>query len=264
MQEQLGIIGSGAIACGLAATTAAHGRVRLYARSEESAAKARRSLDKICARLEESDPAHVQVVTDLAEFADRTAIIEAVVEDHDAKAAVLRQAVEIAAPDALIGTTTSSLSVTALADELGIAERFVGLHVFNPVPRMKLVELAFAPAATEKTKDRAEHICEVLGKVPVHVPDTAGFVVNRLLFPYLFNAVEFYEESGMPAADVDRCMTMGAGHPMGPLALLDFIGFDVAIAIGEAIGHAAPARVHALAAEGALGKKSKRGFYDYD
>jgi 3-hydroxybutyryl-CoA dehydrogenase len=264
MQEKLGIVGTGAIACGLAATTAIHARVVLYARSEESAAKARKSVEKICARLEEADPAHVQIVTDFAAFADRTAIIEAVVEEHDAKVAVLKQAIEAAGPDALIGTTTSSLSVTKLADELGVADRFVGLHVFNPVPRMKLVELAFAPGATQETRDRSESLCETLGKVPVHVPDTAGFVVNRLLFPYLFSAVDFLVESGMPAADVDRCMTMGAGHPMGPLALLDFIGFDVAIAIGDAIGHPAPARVHELAADGALGKKSKRGFYDYD
>lgn len=263
MQEKLGIVGTGAIASGLAATAAIHGRVVQYARSEESAAKARKSIEKLCARIEEADPAHVQIVTDLAAFADRTIVIEAVVEDHDSKVAILRQAIESAPDDAIIGTTTSSLSVTKLAEELGVADRFVGLHVFNPVPRMKLVELAFAPGATQDTKDRSEALCEALGKAPVHVPDTAGFVVNRLLFPYLFSAVDFLVESGMPAADVDRCMTMGAGHPMGPLALLDFIGFDVAIAIGDAIGHPAPQKVHDLAASGALGKKSGLGFYDY-
>jgi 3-hydroxybutyryl-CoA dehydrogenase len=263
MQEKLGIIGTGAIACGLASTAAAHDEVLLYARSPESAAKARRSVEKICARLEESDPAHVVIVEDLGALADRSAIIEAVVEEHDAKAAVLTEAIAAAGPETILGTTTSSLSVTRLADELGIPERFVGLHVFNPVPRMKLVELAFAPQATRETIVRAERLCEALHKVPVHVPDTPGFVVNRLLFPYLFSAVDFYEQAGMPAADVDRCMTMGAAHPMGPLALLDFIGFDVAIAIGETIGHPAPDAVHKLVAEGALGKKSGRGFYDY-
>jgi len=264
MHEKLGIIGTGAIACGLAATAAARDEVLLYARSPESAAKARRSVDKICGRLEDVDPGHVQVVEDFAALAGRTAIIEAVVEEHDAKAAVLGDAIAATGPDTLFGTTTSSLSVARLADELGIAERFVGLHVFNPVPRMKLVELAFAPAASNETVQRAERLCEALGKIAVHVPDTPGFVVNRLLFPYLFSAVDFYDESGMPAADVDRCMTMGAGHPMGPLALLDFIGFDVAIAIGDTIGHPAPDTVKQLAADGALGKKSGRGFYDYD
>ncbi|HEX6390938.1 MAG TPA: 3-hydroxyacyl-CoA dehydrogenase NAD-binding domain-containing protein, partial [Solirubrobacteraceae bacterium] len=142
MQEKLGIIGTGAIACGLAATAAAHDEVLLYARSPESAAKARRSVEKICARLEDSDPRHVEIVEDFGALADRTAIIEAVVEEHHAKAAVLKEAIAAAGDDALFGTTTSSLSVTRLADELGVAERFVGLHVFNPVPRMKLVELA--------------------------------------------------------------------------------------------------------------------------
>jgi 3-hydroxybutyryl-CoA dehydrogenase len=264
MQEKLGIIGTGAIACGLAATAAVHDEVLLYARSPESATKARRSVEKICAKLEDADPGHVEIVDDFAALADRTAIIEAVVEEHDAKAAVLGDAIAEAGPETLFGTTTSSLSVARLADELGVAERFVGLHVFNPVPRMKLVELAFAPTASKDTIRRAERLCEALGKIAVHVPDTPGFVVNRLLFPYLFSAVDFYDSSGMPAADVDRCMTMGAGHPMGPLALLDFIGFDVAIAIGDTIGHPAPDTVKQLAADGALGKKSKRGFYDYD
>ncbi len=264
MQEKLGIIGTGAIACGLAATAAAHDEVLLYARSPESAAKARRSVEKICARLEDSDPGHVQIVEDFAALADRTAIIEAVVEEHDAKVAVLREAIEATGDGVLFGTTTSSLSVTRLAEELEIGDSFVGLHVFNPVPVMKLVELAFAPGASKETIQRAERLCEALGKVAVHVPDTPGFVVNRLLFPYLFMAAEFYEESGMSAADVDRCMKMGAGHPMGPLALLDFVGFDVAIAIGDTIGFPAPPVIKKLADEGALGKKSKRGFYDYD
>jgi 3-hydroxybutyryl-CoA dehydrogenase len=264
MQEKLGIVGTGAIACGLAATTAIHARVVLYARSEESAAKARKSVEKICARLEEADPAHVQIVTDFAAFADRTAIIEAVVEEHDAKVAVLKQAIEAAGPDALIGTTTSSLSVTKLADELGVADRFVGLHVFNPVQRMKLVELAFAPGATQETRDRSESLCETLGKVPVHVPDTAGFVVNRLLFPYLFSAVDLMETSGLKPEAIDTCMKLGAGHPMGPLALLDYVGLDVSSAIGEAIGVHVPHRIHDLVAIGALGKKSGKGFYTYD
>jgi 3-hydroxybutyryl-CoA dehydrogenase len=265
MQESLGVAGSGAIACGLAATASLHGEVLLYARSEASAEKALRSVGKICDRLEESANAgNVRVVTEVAQLAPATAIVEAVVEEHDAKAALLRDVVEIADPSALIATTTSSLSVARLAEEIGAGPRFVGLHVFNPVPRMELVELAFAPDAGEDVRARAVRLCEDLGKTPVHVPDTPGFVVNRLLFPYLFSAVDFMQESGMPAEDVDRCMVMGAGHPMGPLALLDYVGLDVSAAIGDAIGHPAPAKVHALIADGALGKKAKRGFYAYD
>jgi 3-hydroxybutyryl-CoA dehydrogenase len=265
MQEKLGVVGSGAIACGLAATASLHDEVLLYARSEASAEKARASIDKICGRLEDKANAeNVRVVTDFAELAGCTMVIEAVVEDHDSKVEVLRKAIDAVAPDAIIGTTTSSLSVTKLGEEVGVPERFVGLHVFNPVPRMKLVELAYPEQATEDVRRRSVAVCEALGKTPVDVPDTPGFVVNRLLFPYLFSAVDFLVESGMPPEDVDTCMQLGAGHPMGPLALLDFIGFDVAIAIGDAIGHPAPPRVHELAAEGALGKKSGRGFYDYD
>jgi 3-hydroxybutyryl-CoA dehydrogenase len=151
-----------------------------------------------------------------------------------------------------------------LAQSSGHPDRFVGLHVFNPVPRMELIELAFDTATRPEVRDRARALCTTLGKTAVEVPDTAGFVVNRLLFPYLFDAVELMLSTGMSAADVDRCMALGAGMPMGPLALLDYVGLDVAQAIGETIGAEIPARVRALVDEGALGRKSGRGFYDYD
>jgi 3-hydroxybutyryl-CoA dehydrogenase len=264
VEERLGIAGGGAIACGLAATASRFGEVVLWTRSEDSAQRARATVDKVCGKLSgEVNAGHVRVETDLQALAGASAIIEAVVEDHEVKAPLLRDIAAVAGEQALIGSTTSSLSVQALAEAAGPAERFVGLHVFNPVPKMKLVELAFPREATEETRARAVRMCEGLGKTPVVVPDTPGFVVNRLLFPYLFSAVEFLEESGMPAADVDRCMTMGAGHPMGPLALLDYVGLDVSQAIGEAIGADVPARLRALVAEGALGKKSGRGFFDY-
>ena len=140
----------------------------------------------------------------------------------------------------------------------------MGLHVFNPVPRMKLVELAFPVQASPEVRARARDFCEALGKTPVEVPDTPGFVVNRLLFPYLFSAVDMMQETGIEAADVDRCMELGAGMPMGPLALLDFVGLDVAQAIGETIGVRVPPRLQELVEQGALGRKSRRGFYEYD
>ena len=165
--------------------------------------------------------------------------------------------------DALLGSTTSSLSVADLAAASGAPERFVALHVFNPVPKMKLVELAFPPEATDGTRRRAAALCEALGKTAVTVPDTPGFVVNRLLFPYLFSAVALQEETGLEPEAIDTCMHLGAGHPMGPLALLDFVGLDVAQAIGRAIGATVPDRLAALVADGALGRKSGRGFYAY-
>ena len=136
--------------------------------------------------------------------------------------------------------------------------------MFNPVPKMDLVELVFPPAAADdETRERARALCAALGKTAVEVPDTPGFVVNRLLFPYLFDAVRLLEESRLEPQAIDDCMRMGAGHPMGPLALLDYVGLDVSAAIGRSIGAEIPARVEAMIAEGALGKKTGRGFYDY-
>jgi 3-hydroxybutyryl-CoA dehydrogenase len=264
VNERVGIVGSGAIACGLAVAAAGHGEVVLWARSEQSAQRARGSVDGICGKLDGTvDAGLVRIETDLGALSEATAIVEAVAEDQAVKGRVLADLAAIAGADALLASTTSSLSVTRLAAATGAPERFVGLHVFNPVPKMKLVELAFPPEATDRTRARARALCETLGKTAVEVPDLPGFVVNRLLFPFLFSAVDFMEETGMSPEDVDTCMTLGAGHPMGPLALLDFVGLDVSVAIGEAIGADVPPRLRALVAEGALGRKSGRGLYQH-
>jgi 3-hydroxybutyryl-CoA dehydrogenase len=236
----------------------------MLARSGASAERARAAVGKVCGKLGEvADAGRISVVTDPAELGEATFLVEAVVEDHDSKVAVLETLHDVAGDEAVLATTTSSLSVHRLADELDIHERFVGLHVFNPVPRMKLVELAFPADATPAVRERARALCQALDKTPVEVPDTAGFVVNRLLFPYLFDAVQLLEESGMAPGDIDTCMTLGAGHPMGPLALLDYVGLDVSVAIGESIEAPIPQRLRDLVAEGALGRKSGRGLYDY-
>lgn len=265
MHERLGIVGSGAIACGLAAAAARHGEVVLWARSGGSADRARAAVDKACGKLSgEVNAEHVSIVQDLGALGAATAVVEAVVEDVDAKAQLWGALSEVVGDGALLGSTTSSLSVAQLAQSSGAPERFVGLHVFNPVPKMKLVELAFPQAATDDTRERSLALCEDLGKTPVVVPDIPGFVVNRLLFPYLFSAVALQQETGLPAESIDTCMQLGAGHPMGPLALLDFVGLDVAKAIGEAIGSPVPASLVALVDAGKLGRKSGAGFYAYD
>jgi 3-hydroxybutyryl-CoA dehydrogenase len=264
VNERLAIVGSGAIACGLAATAAHHGPVLLLARSQSSAERARAMVEKTLARLgAEIDPEHVQILTDPQALAEATFVVEAVVEDAKVKAGVLAELNAIVGPDAVLASTTSSLSVGELAQASGREQRFVGLHVFNPVTKMQLVELVFPARALEQTRRRALELCATLEKTPVEVPDVPGFVVNRLLFPYLFSAVRLLEETGMQAADVDTCMKLGAGHPMGPLALLDLIGLDVSEAIGRTIGEAVPPRVGQLLAEGALGRKSGRGFHSY-
>lgn len=265
MQERLAIAGAGTIACGLAVTAARHGDVVMWARSQASADRARASVDKLCEKLGDPDAAQrVSVATDQAALHGETFIVEAVAEDPDHKQPLLAELGAAADPEAILATTTSSLSIAALAAASGRPERFVGLHVFNPVPRMELVELVFPAEACQEARERARAFCEALGKTPVEVPDTPGFVVNRLLFPYLFDAVELMSQTGLDPADVDRCMTLGAGMPMGPLALLDFVGLDVAQAIGDSIGASVPPRLRELVAEGALGRKSRRGFYEYD
>jgi 3-hydroxybutyryl-CoA dehydrogenase len=264
--ERLGIVGAGTIACGLAACAARHGEVTLWARSDASAERAERSVAKVCAKFEDQlPPDRVRITTDLSEgLEDRTFVVEAIAEALDAKLELFARLEARLDDGAVLGTTTSSLPVATLAEASGRPERFVGFHVFNPVARMELIELAFPPGAAAETRDRAHALAAMLGKRAVEVPDCAGFVVNRLLFPFLFDAVRFAEENAMAPADVDACMTLGAGHPMGPLALLDYVGLDVSMAIGESLGVEVPARVRALVAEGAVGKKSGRGFYVYD
>ena len=264
MTKRLGIAGSGAIACGLAATAAHHHPVLLLARSESSADRARATVEKTLSRLgAEVDPEHVQIITDPRELSEATFVVEAVVEDHDVKARLLGELNEIVGPEAILASTTSSLSVARLAQASGRPDRFLGLHVFNPVTKMQLVELIFPEQASEDTRARAIALCEDFEKTPVQVPDVPGFVVNRLLFPYLFSAVRLVEETDMDPVDVDTCMKLGAGHPMGPLALLDLVGLDVSQAIGETIGEPVPPRVQQLVAEGALGRKSGRGIHSY-
>jgi 3-hydroxybutyryl-CoA dehydrogenase len=265
VQERVAIAGSGTIASGLAAVAAAQGDVLVWARSQASAERAERSVAKHCEKIVELNGCakRVRVVTEIEALADASFLVEAVSEELDCKAALLAQLGAMTGPQEILATTTSSLSIAELADVSGHPDRFLGLHVFNPVTRMELVELSYAPATRPELRERARDLCAALGKTAVEVPDTPGFVVNRLLFPYLFDAVSLMERTGMTAEDVDRCMTLGAGMPMGPLALLDFVGLDVSQAIGETIEVTVPERLSELVRAGALGRKSGRGFHDY-
>jgi 3-hydroxybutyryl-CoA dehydrogenase len=263
VSERLAIAGSGAIACGLAAVAATRGHVTVFARSEGSCGKAGAKVRALCERMGANVNGNVVVSHDPAVLADATFVVEAVVEDAAAKTDLFRRLAGHLADDAVLATTTSSLPIAELADASGRPERFVGLHVFNPVPKMDLIELAFPDAATDLTRERARALCATLGKTAVVVPDTPGFVVNRLLFPYLFEAVRLLERTGMDAEAIDTCMRLGAGHPMGPLALLDLVGLDVSAAIGRTIDADVPTRIHELVQQGALGRKSGRGFHSY-
>jgi 3-hydroxybutyryl-CoA dehydrogenase len=269
--RQIGVAGSGAIATGLAALASVQAEsVRLLARSEASCEKATAAIVKSASRIEGADSGRVSVTTEAADLSGCDLIVEAIVEDQRIKTTLLAS-LGGTAPHADLATTTSSLSVTALGLDSGQPERLFGLHVFNPVPVMELVEVILPEACEDGLHDRALEWCHGIGKTAVVVPDTAGFVVNRLLFPYLFDAVRLKESSGLDAKAIDTCMGLGVGHPMGPLALLDLVGLDVAIAIGEALNadsgnpdHLAPGSVQELADAGKLGRKTGSGFYEYD
>jgi 3-hydroxyacyl-CoA dehydrogenase len=229
-----------------------HGEVLLWARRDESADAARADCGD-----------RVRVTTELGDLSGCSYVVEAVVEDPDVKGPLLNEISGMIGEDAILASTTSSLSIEELAAACGRSERFAGIHVFNPVEKMPLVELVFPEAASPDTRSRSEALCQALGKTAVEVPDTPGFVVNRLLFPLLFNAVRLMDEYSLEPSTVDACMKLGAGHPMGPLKLLDFVGLDVATSIGEQIGEDIPPRIRQLVDEGKLGKKSGAGFYSY-
>jgi 3-hydroxybutyryl-CoA dehydrogenase len=268
--ERPGIAGSGTIACGLAACASSASQVLLLARSDASAWKAEEQAHSLSAKVDGADAKKIKVTTQASDLGSCDVVVEAIVEELQPKVELLT-AVADAAGGADLATTTSSLSLDELASASGHPDRVFGLHPFNPVVRMELVELCIPEAAGEEIGPRARNWCESIGKTVVEVPNEPGFVVNRLLFPYLFDAVRLMEQTGMAAEDVDRCMTLGANYPMGPLALLDLVGIDVAVAIGEALyadsgeeHHRPPGRLMSLVERGKLGRKAGGGFYDYD
>jgi len=268
--ERPAIAGSGTIATGLAACATVASTVRLLARSDASAWKAEEQAQALCAKLDGADAKRVKVTTHPGDLADCDVVIEAVIEELEPKVERLKTVAD-AAVEADLATTTSSLSLDQLASRGGHPERTFGLHPFNPVVRMELIELCIPDGARDEIAVRARNWCESIGKTVVEVPNEPGFVVNRLLFPYLFDAVRLMEQTGMKPEEVDRCMTLGANYPMGPLALLDLIGADVAVAIGEALyddsgepHHRPPGRLMAHVDHGKLGRKSGGGFYEYD
>jgi 3-hydroxybutyryl-CoA dehydrogenase len=267
VSESLGIVGSGLIATGLAvASASAGGEVVIRARSDASVEKAEAAIARAVSRLENPEEivARITHTTSIGALADRSFVVEAVSEDYSVKNPLLAELAGVIGADAVLASTTSSLSVNKLAEAAGVADRFVGFHVFSPVPVMKLIEIVYADQATEDVRARSRALCEAIGKVGVEVPDTPGFIVNRLLFPYLFDAARFLETSGLSPEAVDTAMKLGANFPMGPIALLDYVGLDVSIAIGEQIGVEIPANCRALLAAGNLGRKTKQGFYDYN
>lgn len=204
------------------------------------------------------------------EFADCDLIIEAITEDMNLKCSFWKTMNSVCKPETIFATNTSSLSVTEMATASQRPDRFLGLHFFNPVPVMKLVEVIRALQTSDAVYETAFNFVDSIGKKGVKAADTPGFIVNRLLVPYLNDAARVFEQGLASAEDIDNAMKLGAGHPMGPLALIDLIGLDVAMWVGDILfaeyresRFAPPPILRKMVRAGYLGKKSGKGFYEY-
>jgi 3-hydroxybutyryl-CoA dehydrogenase len=213
----------------------------------------------------------LHVTTDIGALADCDVVVEAVVEELEPKREVFRRLEEACRGDAVLATNTSALSVAEIAEAVRTPERVVGMHFFNPAPLMPLVEVVRAPASSDQAVEIAAGLAERFGKEVVRCNDTPAFVVNRVLIPLLNDCVRVLDEANVSPQDLDTAMKAGAGWPMGPCELLDLVGLDVHVHASESLNarqpeprFEPPARLVAMVAEGRLGRKSGRGFYDYD
>ena len=208
--------------------------------------------------------------TDIAALRECDIVIEAVTEDLDLKNGLWRELDALCPPQTIFASNTSSLTIAAMAAATRRADRFVGLHFFNPVPLMPLVEVVRTVTTSQETFDRAYAFARGLGKEPVAATDNPGFIVNLLLVPYLLDAARALERGIASTADLDRAMQLGCGHPMGPLTLLDYIGLDTVVRIADIMfdayrepRYAAPPLLQRMVVAGFHGRKNGRGFYDY-
>jgi 3-hydroxybutyryl-CoA dehydrogenase len=277
----VGVVGCGLMGSGIAQVCAEGGyAVRV---SEASDDLLRRGLARIDSFLDKAVEkgrigaerraeirGRISGTTRLADLAERDLVIEAVVESVEAKRAVFAELDAACRRETLFASNTSSLSITGMAAGTQRADRFLGLHFFNPVPLMKLVEVVRSPLTAAATVEAAVAFVRSLGKTPVRTSDRTGFIVNRLLVPYLLDAVRALEGGLAGVSDIDEAMRLGCGHPMGPLTLLDFIGLDTTVLIADIMfdefreaRFAPPPLLRRMVEAGMLGRKSGRGFYDH-
>jgi 3-hydroxybutyryl-CoA dehydrogenase len=231
-----------------------------------------RMVDKgtITADAREASLARLRFVTELTELKDRDIIVEAVTEDLDLKNGIWRELDRACPPETTFASNTSSLTIGSMAGVTHRPDRFVGLHFFNPVPMMPLVEVIRTETTSEETFERAYAFVHALGKEPVAATDSPGFIVNLLLVPFLLDAARARERGTASTADIDRAMQLGCGHPMGPLSLMDYIGLDTVVRIADIMVEAygedrydAPALLRRMVTAGHHGRKTGKGFYDY-
>jgi 3-hydroxybutyryl-CoA dehydrogenase len=274
--EHVLVVGAGQMGGGIAQVVAASGRrVSLHDAARGAAENAldgmRRSLEKLA---EKGGPAPDEVVERVevtGGLVPADLMIEAVVEDAAVKAAIFREADEILPPDAILASNTSSIPIGSLAAVTGRPDRVIGMHFFNPVPVLALVEVIRGTETSDETAAAIVKLAEDLGKVPAEVRDSPGFVSNRILMPFLNEAVYALQEGVAEPEAIDTIARLGFAHPLGPLALADLIGLDTCVAIMEVLHeglgdpkHAPCPLLRQYVAEGRLGRKSGRGFYEYE
>ena len=283
--KKIAVLGQGQMGSGITQHAAACGyEVLLYGRNAEKVAKA---VEKIGANYDknvgkgkmEADAAaaakaNIKTTSNLNDVADCDIVIEAISEDPELKKSFFQQLEGICKPEAVLATNTSSISITEIATALKNPARFIGMHFFSPVPLMKLVEVIMGEGTAESTYDLVKELCDGMAKISVKVcKDTAGFIVNRVLFAYFLEAIHIYEDGIASKEDIDNAIHYGLNHPVGPFAMMDMGGMDTFPHVceslqglkspGAADRFACPTLVSDMAAAGHYGKKSGEGWYKY-
>lgn len=279
--QKVGVLGCGLMGAGIAEISAKAGCATVVrevnqAFLDKGLGRIRASLDKavekgkLDAAARDAALANLSGTTEFSDLADCDLVVEAIVENVDEKKKTFAALDEIVKPEAIFASNTSSLTITQLAMSTKRPDRFVGLHFFNPVPVMKLVEVVRTILTSDESVESAFEFARKVGKEPIAARDNSGFIVNRLLVPYLLDAIRALEEGVGTVEDIDKGMQLGCGYPMGPFTLLDFVGLDTTLYIADIMFEeyrekrfAPPPLLKQMVLAGRLGKKSGRGFYDH-